>query len=128
VIGGAPAAAVVFSREVERRTRADARVASLDEQINAADEADRGRLRIRWHEVAAQVRSEKLGEVAAEFESVHSVRRAREVGSLHEVVSPARLRPYLIDAVERGMAREIERWTHARETRPGTDAPRQEAR
>jgi hypothetical protein len=35
------------------------------------------------------------------------VRRAQEVGSVHHIVAADRLRPYLIDAVERGMQREL---------------------
>ncbi len=31
---------------------------------------------------------------------------AREVGSVHTIIPAARLRPYLIEAVERGMARD----------------------
>jgi hypothetical protein len=54
-----------------------------------------------------RVRSEKLGEVAREFDGVHSVRRGQEVGSVHRIVAADRLRPYLIDAVERGMRREL---------------------
>ncbi|HYW22582.1 MAG TPA: hypothetical protein VE953_00370 [Terriglobales bacterium] len=53
------------------------------------------------------MRSEKLGEVAREFDAVHSVRRAQEVGSVHRIVAADGLRPYLIDAVERGMRREL---------------------
>ena len=36
------------------------------------------------------------------------------MGSLHEILPPERLRPYLIEAVERGMQRELERWTAER--------------
>jgi len=56
------------------------------------------------------VRSEKLGEVADEFDRIHSVHRALKVGSLDRIISAAELRPYLIEAIERGMAREMERW------------------
>jgi hypothetical protein len=52
------------------------------------------------------VHSEKLGEMAAEFDRVHSVQRALEVGALHCIISPARLRPYLVDAIARGIAKE----------------------
>ena len=45
VIGGAPAAAVVFARDVDVRTRTDPRIAELDERIAAADGAERRRLR-----------------------------------------------------------------------------------
>jgi hypothetical protein len=36
---------------------------------------------------------------------VHSIERAREVGSVQAIVPAARLRPYLIDAVRRGIQR-----------------------
>ena len=51
------------------------------------------------------VRTEKLGEVAAEFDAVHSVQRAQDVGSVHRIIAAADLRPELIAAVERGIAR-----------------------
>ena len=41
---------------------------------------------------------------AAEFDAVHSVQRAKDVGSVHEIISAERLRPELIAAVERGLA------------------------
>jgi hypothetical protein len=69
---------------------------------------DRARLRARLAIVTAAVRSEKLGEVASEFDQVHSVERALRVGSVRKLVSAARLRPALIDAVERGIRRELE--------------------
>nr|MBA2323730.1 hypothetical protein [Pseudonocardiales bacterium] len=53
------------------------------------------------------VRSAKLGEVADEFDTKHSIERAQRVGSVHEIVPADRLRPYLIDAVQRGMARAL---------------------
>ena len=89
VIGGAPAAAVVFAREVTQRARADARVAALQEQMAGADPAQRAKLRTRLDELIDEVRSEKLGEVAAEFDQIHSIERAREVGSVHEIISAA---------------------------------------
>ena len=49
--------------------------------------------------------AEKLGQLADEFDRVHSIERAREVGSVQVIVPAARLRPYLIDAVRRGMQR-----------------------
>ena len=47
--------------------------------------------------------SEKLGEMAAEFDHIHSVNRALEVGALHKIIPPQQLRPYLIDAIARGI-------------------------
>ena len=43
--------------------------------------------------------------MAAEFEQIHNIERAREVGSVHTIIPAAQLRPYLIEAVERGMAK-----------------------
>jgi acetyl-CoA carboxylase carboxyltransferase component/pyruvate/2-oxoglutarate dehydrogenase complex dihydrolipoamide acyltransferase (E2) component len=106
VIGGAPAAAVVFAREVDRRARQDARVVGLEKETGEAETSDKARLRARLVETLETVRSEKLSEVAEEFDGVHSIERAREVGSVHHIVAPERLRPYLIEAVERGMAKE----------------------
>jgi hypothetical protein len=61
------------------------------------------------------VRSEKLGEVADEFEQVHNIERAQAVGSVHTIIPARELRPYLIGAVERGLRR------------TGSDAPPQVA-
>jgi acetyl-CoA carboxylase carboxyltransferase component len=105
VIGGAPAAAVVFTREVDKRTTADPRVRELEEGLRSADPVEQGRLRTELAAVRAGVRSEKLGEVAAEFEGIHDIERARRVGSVHAIVPAAELRPQLIAAVERGMER-----------------------
>ncbi len=104
VIGGAPAAAVVFTREVDARTQADVRVAEMEQRLAAAAPHERARLRAELDAVRSSVRNEMVGEVAAEFDRVHSVERAREVGSVHEIIAPARLRPALHDAVSRGLA------------------------
>ncbi len=101
VIGGAPAAAVVFAGDVAARTEADARVAEAQDRLAAADDADRGRLRAELDDVRAAVRSQKLGEVAAEFDEIHSVQRALEVGSVDAIIPANRLRPRLIEVLER---------------------------
>jgi acetyl-CoA carboxylase carboxyltransferase component len=108
VIGGAPAAAVVFTRDVNARTQADDRVRELETAIGKAPVHERARLRAELASVRAAVRNEMLGVVAAEFDAVHSVQRAKEVGSVHDIVSAARLRPELIAAVERGLAESSE--------------------
>ena len=43
--------------------------------------------------------------MADEFDTAHSVQRAHRMGSVHEIVPAAKLRPYLVDAVRRGMER-----------------------
>jgi acetyl-CoA carboxylase carboxyltransferase component len=103
VIGGAPAAAVVFAREVDVRTRDDRRIAEADARVAAAGGAQRERLRAERDALWSEVRSEHLGRLAAEFDAIHSVQRAVEVGSVDRVVAAGALRPALIDAVERGM-------------------------
>jgi len=55
------------------------------------------------------VRSTKLGEVAREFDGVHTVERALRTGSIDAIIPAVRLRPHLIEALERGMARALER-------------------
>lgn len=104
VLGGAPAAAVVFSGEVNNRTATDLRVTDLQTRVSAASGAERAALNARLAEVQSAVRAEKLGEVAAEFDRVHSIQRAVEVGSVDAIISAAELRPRIIEAIERGMA------------------------
>ncbi|GAA3222923.1 biotin carboxylase N-terminal domain-containing protein [Pseudonocardia petroleophila] len=109
VIGGAPAAAVVFAGEVNKRTAADPRVADLvareAEAQQAGDDAEAARLTSELASVRPSVRSEKLGQVADEFDTAHSVQRAQRVGSVDLIVPGPELRPYLIAAVRRGMER-----------------------
>ena len=60
-------------------------------------------MRAQWDELFKVIHSEKLGEMASEFDRVHSVQRALDVGALNYIIPPANLRPYLIHAVERGI-------------------------
>ncbi|MEQ0559881.1 biotin carboxylase N-terminal domain-containing protein [Amycolatopsis sp. NEAU-NG30] len=103
VLGGAPAAAVVFSGEVNNRTAADPRVTELQAKVAAASGASRAVLSAQLAEVQASVRAEKVSEVAAEFDRVHSIQRAVEVGSVDAIISAAELRPRIIEAIEHGL-------------------------
>ncbi|MET0323687.1 MAG: carboxyl transferase domain-containing protein [Ilumatobacteraceae bacterium] len=105
VIGGAPAAAVVFTRDVDERTRMDERVRALEAAVAEAPQDERGLRQAELEAERESVRTEKLGDVAAEFDAVHSVQRALDVGSVHRIIAAADLRAELIAAVERGMAR-----------------------
>ncbi|WP_027345897.1 ATP-binding protein [Hamadaea tsunoensis] len=105
VIGGAPAAAAVFAGDVNARTAKDPRVTDLEAKAAAATGGDRAVLLTQLQDVRAAVRSEKLSEVAAEFDAVHSIQRAVEVGSVDAIIRPEELRPQIIAAVERGLAR-----------------------
>ncbi len=82
VIGGSAAASVVLTREV--RARADRLEADGHPQAQRAARA----------------------EVAAHFDEVHSVDRARQLGSVDAVIEPAQLRPVvarLISGADRGV-------------------------
>ena len=103
VIGGAPAAAVVFAGDVNARTDEDPRVAELRQRVAEASGDERAVLQAELVEVRSAVRSETLGQVAAEFDGIHSVQRAQEVGSVHEIIPAARLRPHLIEALEQDL-------------------------
>ncbi|WP_150239484.1 ATP-binding protein [Nocardiopsis quinghaiensis] len=100
VLGGAPAAAVVFSGDVNARTAADPRVRDLEARVAAASGTDRAALTAELDELRSSVRVEKLGEVATEFDRVHDIRRAVEVGSVDAVIRAAELRPRVIEALE----------------------------
>jgi acetyl-CoA carboxylase carboxyltransferase component len=101
VIGGAPAAAVVFTNEVEKRAAASPAVQRLEERIREATGAERSQLVVELAEVRAAARAEKISEVAAEFDSIHDIYRAVEVGSVDRVIKASRLRPEIIAAIEK---------------------------
>ena len=73
VIGGAPAAAVVFAGDVRKRA------AELGGDEDAKNQA--------------------TSELAAKFDSIHSVERAREVGSIDDIITPASLRKYIVNVL-----------------------------
>ncbi len=103
VLGGAPAAAVVFAAEVSNRTATDPRVTGLQALVGESSGTERAALSAQLAEVQASVRAERLGEVAAEFDRIHSIQRAVEVGSVDAIVSVAQLRPEIVAAIERGL-------------------------
>jgi acetyl/propionyl-CoA carboxylase alpha subunit/acetyl-CoA carboxylase carboxyltransferase component len=104
VIGGAPAAATVFARDIDARTQQDTEVREAAERVRQATGSEAGTARARLAEITATVRSEKLSEVAEEFDSIHTVQRALAVGSVDRIITAEALRPYIVDAVERGMS------------------------
>ena len=55
----------------------------------------RDRLRAKAAAGAAAVRSEKLGEVADEFDSIHTIERALAMGSVDRIITAEELRPYI---------------------------------
>ena len=105
VLGGAPAAAVVFTGEVDARTARDPRIMELQERGAAATGVERAALATELATLRSTVRVEKLAEVAAEFDAIHSIQRAVEVGSVDAVIGAHELRPRLIGALEGAEAR-----------------------
>jgi acetyl/propionyl-CoA carboxylase alpha subunit/acetyl-CoA carboxylase carboxyltransferase component len=97
VIGGGPAAAVVFSREVRAQALDDPRVKDITEKVRRhPTELNREAL----ESILREVTLEKQASMAIEFDSIHNVERARDVGSLSEIFAPADLRPRVIASLE----------------------------
>jgi acetyl-CoA carboxylase carboxyltransferase component len=103
VLGGAPAAAAVFATDVNSRTASDPRVRDLEARMQAATGADRATLAAELDDLRTSVRTEKLNEVAAEFDKVHNIQRAVQVGSVDAVIRAAELRPRIIEAITSGL-------------------------
>ena len=99
VIGGAPAAAVVFPGVVRKQAAADDRVIEAGKRL----EAEEGFTRHDYDTVYQDVHGEKQSELAARFDRIHSVERAKSVGSIDDIVSIGSLRPYIVSGIERGM-------------------------
>ncbi len=95
VIGGSAAAAVVLTREVRARAGADPGVRRAREALRERTPAA---TRV-WERALAEAMRTAQAEVAAEFDAVHTVERARRVGSLDEIVEPRRMRTALIAAL-----------------------------
>ncbi len=102
VIGGGPAATVIFPREVRARVAADPRIQQLRATLRGNPTAEE---RAAFDKLRRDVTIEKRAEVAAEFDAVHSVERAKRVGSIEEIIPPHVIRPYLIDTLTADLAR-----------------------
>ncbi len=92
VIGGGPAAAVVFAREARGRASRDPRL----EPLRRAAQKNGPDARAAYDAAFQEILLEKQAELAAEFDAIHTVERARRVGSLEEIVAPDQIRPFLI--------------------------------
>ncbi len=97
VIGGGPAATVVFSREVRAQALDDPRVKDRSEIARSFPTEEN---RAALEAILREVTLEKQAAVAAEFDAVHTVERALDVGSLSAILEPNELRPQLIAALE----------------------------
>ncbi|WP_293902599.1 carboxyl transferase domain-containing protein [Phenylobacterium sp.] len=95
VIGGGAAAAVVFTRQVAERVEAHPRVRAARAELAQATEGGHRAAQERYEAVRADVEAEAQAAFAREFDTIHSVARALDVGSLHEVLPADRLRATL---------------------------------
>jgi len=98
VIGGGPAAAVVFARDAQARALRDPRMVELRRTVQHRGD---GEAQAEFHAAYRQILLQKQAELAAEFDAIHTVERALEVGSLEALIEPDRIRPYLIDQLSR---------------------------
>jgi len=99
VIGGGPAAAVVFGREVGARAAADPRIRALRRALGPHPSAE---ARAAYERRFEEIRFEKQAEIAAEFDAIHTVERAHRVGSLERILPTSAMRPTLIALLEGG--------------------------
>jgi acetyl/propionyl-CoA carboxylase alpha subunit/acetyl-CoA carboxylase carboxyltransferase component len=97
VIGGAPAAAVVFRAEVRKRALRDPRVVELRSALER-DPSPEARACLEEAFEAALL--ECQAQLAARFDAIHDVDRARRVGSLEAIVSLREARAHLIRQLE----------------------------
>jgi acetyl/propionyl-CoA carboxylase alpha subunit/acetyl-CoA carboxylase carboxyltransferase component len=102
VIGGGPAAAVVFPGLVRRRADADPEVVAARKALEAAPKTARAGAAGDYERVLKAAQAKAQAAVAREFDAVHTVDRALGVGSLDAVIAPQTLRPRLIARVRGG--------------------------
>jgi acetyl/propionyl-CoA carboxylase alpha subunit/acetyl-CoA carboxylase carboxyltransferase component len=105
VIGGGPAATVVFGREVRAQALDDPRVKDGTELARRVPTEEN---RAALDAVLREVTLEKQAAMAAEFDAVHSVQRAKQVGSISEILDSADLRSRLIDTLNEAAGRTSE--------------------
>ena len=77
----------------------DSRVVDAEKRLRTSRGAP-PELREEFERTLAEVTLEKQAEIAEKFDRIHSVERAREVGSLSEIVDPQRMRAFLIEELE----------------------------
>jgi acetyl-CoA carboxylase carboxyltransferase component len=93
VIGGGPAAAVVFAREARARAAHHPGVAALQQAVAREQTPElRDALDAAWRDALLA----EQAALAARFDAIHTVERARKVGSLETILPPERMRPHLI--------------------------------
>ncbi|TVR54045.1 MAG: hypothetical protein EA426_17275, partial [Spirochaetaceae bacterium] len=96
VIGGAPAAAVVFPGQIMKETYAEERISEAQSKLKSGS----GMTQQEFDELFRMVHSEKQNALAQRFDRTHSVERAMKVGSLDAIIKTSELRPYIVRTIE----------------------------
>jgi len=95
VIGGAPAAEVVFPGVVRKRAAADREVVAARALLEVGTDAERAAALVRYEQALKEATMRERAAVAREFDAVHTVERARDVGSIGAIVTATGLREEL---------------------------------
>jgi excinuclease UvrABC ATPase subunit len=74
---------------------------ALRKRLDAADDGDKKALQDELETALTDVLLEHQGKLAAEFDKIHDVNRAVAVGSLDAVIPPARIRPAIIEVLDK---------------------------
>ena len=96
VIGGAPAAAVVFPGQVRKSVYEDERIVKAQEKLKTKTLS-----LAEFEELYKQVYNEKQSELAQHFDQVHSVQRAKDVGSIDEIINISQLRKSIVSFIQK---------------------------
>jgi acetyl-CoA carboxylase carboxyltransferase component len=97
VLGGAPAAAVVFPRQVQQAVREDARIVEASQKLQGGQLSQR-----EYDELYRGVHAEKQTELGQRFDAIHNVERAKSVGSIDEILTIGELRKRVIQKLREG--------------------------
>jgi hypothetical protein len=79
---------------------ADPRITALRAKLRGNPSAEE---RAQFDRLRRDVTIEKRAEIAAEFDAVHSVERAKRVGSIEEIIPARSIRSHLVSLIERDL-------------------------
>jgi acetyl-CoA carboxylase carboxyltransferase component len=98
VIGGAPAAAVVFPRQVLKNTFSDPQIIEAQERLKSGEIT-----KVEYDDIFQNVHLEQQSKMAHVFEGIHTVERAQKVGSIDDIIGASELRPYIYGQLSEGI-------------------------
>ena len=100
VIGGAPAAAVVFPRQVSALVEEDEEIKRIRKSLLHTSPDESLALEEKLQKRYEQVLLEQRGVVAQQFDSIHTVNRAIKQGSLDRIILLKNLRAEIVSEIE----------------------------